>query len=428
MDKRVVITTFGSFGDLNPYVGLALGLKARGHHPVIATAELYRPFVEAEEIEFSPVRPDLDPQDSELVRRVMDPKRGTEYLMRELLFPHVRESYEDLSRAAQGADVLLTHPVTFAGPLVAQKARIPWVSTVLAPLSFFSAYDLPTLSAFPRMGTLRRLGPGAGHALVGLFKRNTRNWSEPVRRLRADLGLPPGKDPIHEGKFSPELVLGMFSRVLAKPRPDWPPNTRITGQVFYEGAGDDETLSSDLERFLASGPAPLVFTLGTSAVGAAGTFYRESLKAAQLLKVRAVLLVGKAPRNRPSAPLPEGIVAFDYAPFSKLFPWASAVVHQGGIGTTGQALRSGRPQLVVPFAHDQPDNAVRVEGLGVAEVLYPRRYSARHAAKRLRLLLREPRYARRARKAAERIQSENGVENACDAIEELLRSSVSRKT
>ena len=423
MGKRVVITTFGSFGDLNPYLGLALGLKARGHHPMIATSEFYRPYVEGEEIEFSPVRPDLDPHNGEVVRQVMDPKRGTEYLMRELLFPHLRESYEDLSRAAQGADVLLTHPVTFAGPLVAEKTRISWISTVLAPLSFFSAYDLPTLPAFPRLEALQRLGPGVGHAVVGLIKRATRNWSEPVSRLRTDLGLPPGKDPIHEGQFSPELVLGMFSRVLAEPRPDWPPNTRITGQVFYDGPGDGETLYPDLERFLASGPAPVVFTLGTSAVGAAGTFYRESLKAAQLLKVRAVLLVGKDLRNRPSAPLPEGIVTFDYAPFSKLFPWAATVVHQGGIGTTGQALRSGRPQLVVPFAHDQPDNALRVERLGVAEVLYPRLYSARYAAKRLELLLREPRYACRAGKAAERIQVEDGVENACDAIEELLRSS-----
>jgi rhamnosyltransferase subunit B len=421
--KRVVITTFGSFGDLNPYVGLALGLKTRGHHPVIATAEFYRRFVEGEEIEFSPVRPDLDPHNGEVIRQVMDPKRGTEYLMRELLFPHLRESYEDLSRAAQGADVLLTHPVTFAGPLVAEKTRISWISTVLAPLSFFSAYDLPTLPAFPRLGALRRLGPGVGHALVGLIKRATRNWSEPVRRLRTDLGLAPGKDPIHEGQFSPELVLGMFSRVLAEPRPDWPPNTRITGQVFYDGPGDGESLSPYLERFLASGPAPVVFTLGTSAVGAAGTFYRESLKAAQLLKVRAVLLVGKDPRNRPSAPLPEGIVAFDYAPFSKLFPRAATVVHQGGIGTAGQALRSGRPQLVVPFAHDQPDNASRLERLGVAEVLYPRLYSARYAAKRLEPLLREPRYACQAGKAAERIQVEDGLETACDAIEELLRSS-----
>ncbi len=424
--KRVVITTFGSFGDLNPYLGLALGLKARGHDPAIATAEFYRPFVEAEGVGFRPVRPDLDHHETEAVRRIMKPRRTPGYLMKELLFPRLQESYEDLSEATRGADVLLTHPLTFAGPLVAEKVSIPWVSTVLAPISFFSAHDFPALPIFPRLAVvLRRLGPGAGRALGGLAKRATRHWPEPVRRLRTEIGLSPGKHPIHEGQFSPELVLAMFSRVLAKPQPDWPPNTRITGHVFYDGSGRDE-LSPDLERFLASGPAPVVFTLGTSVVGmgpAADSFYRESLKAARILKLRSLFLVGKDPKSRLPVPLPEGVAAVDHAPFSKLFPRAAVVVHQGGIGAIGHALRAGRPQLVVPFAVDQPDNAQRIQRLGGAEVLYPRQYTAPRAARRLGDLLGESEYARRAREVAGLVRSEDGVGDACDAIEELFASS-----
>src|SRR5215208_1905111 len=428
--KRVVITTFGSFGDLNPYLGLALGLRARGHDPVIATAESYRHFVEAEGVEFRPVRPDRDHHDTEAVRRIMNPimnpRRTPGYLMKELLFPRLQESYEDLSKATRGADVLLTHPLTFAGPLVAEKVSIPWVSTVLAPISFFSAHDFPALPVFTRLAVvLRRLGPGAGRALGGLAKRATRHWPEPVRRLRTEIGLSAGKHPIHEGQFSPELVLAMFSRVLAKPQPDWPPNTRITGHVFYDGSGRDG-LSPDLERFLASGPAPVVFTLSTSLVGkgpAAGSFYRESLKATRILKLRSLFVVGKDPKNHLPVPLPEGVAAVDYAPFSKLFPRAAAVVHQGGIGTIGQVLRSGRPQLVVPFAGDQPDNAQRVQRLGGAEVLYPRQYTAPRVARRLGDLLGESGYARRAGEIARRVRSEAGVSDACDAIEELFASS-----
>ena len=424
--KRVVITTFGSFGDLNPYLGLALGLKARGHHPAIATAEFYRPFVEAEGVGFRPVRPDLDHHETEAVRRIMKPRRTPGYLMKELLFPRLQESYEDLSEATRGADVLLTHPLTFAGPLVAEKVCIPWVSTVLAPISFFSAHELPALPVLPRLAVvLRRLGPGAGRALGGLAKRATRHWPEPVRRLRTEIGLSPGKHPIHEGQFSPELVLAMFSRVLAKPQPDWPPNTRITGHVFYDGSGRDE-LSPDLERFLASGPAPVVFTLGTSVVGrgpAADSFYRESLKAARILKIRSLFLVGKYPKSRLPVPLPEGVAAVDHAPFSKLFPRAAVVVHQGGIGAIGHALRAGRPQLVVPFAVDQPDNAQRIQRLGGAEVLYPRQYTAPRAARRLGDLLGESEYIRRAGEVAGLVRSEDGVGDACDAIEELFASS-----
>jgi rhamnosyltransferase subunit B len=423
--KRIVITTFGSFGDFNPYLGLAVGLKARGHDPVVATAEFFRPFVEAEGIGFRPVRPDRNLYDTETVRR-SNPGRTPAYLMKELIFPRLQESYEDLSEATRGADMLLTHPLTFAGPLVAEKVRIPWVSTVLAPISFFSAHDFPVLPLLPRLAVvLRRLGPWTGRALVGLAKRATRHWTEPVRRLRTEIGLSPGKHPIHEGQFSPELVLAMFSRVLAEPRPDWPPNTRITGHVFYDGSGRD-WLSPNLERFLASGPDPVVFTLGTGVVGKgpeADSFYRESLKAVQILKLRSLFLVGKDPKSRLPVPLPEGAAAVDYAPFSKLFPRAAAVVHQGGIGTIGQVLRSGRPQLVVPFAGDQSDNAQRIQRLGSAEVLYPRQYTASRAARRLGDLLWESEYARRAGEVAGLVRSEDGVGDACDAIEELFASS-----
>jgi rhamnosyltransferase subunit B len=424
--KRVVITTFGSFGDLNPYLGLALGLKARGHDPVIATAEFYRHFVEAEGVGFRPVRPDRNLHETEVIRRMMNPGRTPAHLMKGLLFPRLQESYDDLSEATRGADVLLTHPLTFAGPLVAEKVSVPWVSTVLAPISFFSAHDFPALPVFPRLAImLRRLGPGPGRALVGLAKRATLHWPEPVRRLRTEIGLSSGKHPIHEGQFSPELVLAMFSRVLAKPQPDWPLNTRITGHIFYDGSGRDG-LSPDLERFLSSGPAPVVFTLGTSLVGkgpAAGSFYRQSLKATRILKLRSLFLVGNDPKNHLPVPLPEGVAVVDRAPFSKLFPRAAAVVHQGGIGTIGQALRAGRPQLLVPFAFDQPDNALRVERLGSAQVLYPRQYTAPRAARLLDDLIGASGYARRAGEVARRVRSEDGVGDACDAIEELFTSS-----
>jgi UDP:flavonoid glycosyltransferase YjiC (YdhE family) len=136
--------------------------------------------------------------------------------------------------------------------------------------------------------------------------------------------------------------------------------------------------------------------------------------------VRAVLLVGKNPKNRPPRQLPEGVAAFDYAPFSVIFARSAAVVHQGGIGTMGQTLRSGRPMLVVPFAHDQPDNARRAKGLGVARLVYPRAYSARRVAGHLRALLEEPGYRDRAGEVAKLVRSEDGVGSACDAIEELL--------
>jgi UDP:flavonoid glycosyltransferase YjiC (YdhE family) len=425
--KRIVIATFGSLGDLHPYLALALGLRARGHRVTIATNPLYRAKVEAEGIGFHAVRPDLSPDEPGLLERAMDTKKGTEYILREIIFPHLRASYDDLSAAAAGADLLMTHPITFAGPLVAQKTGIRWVSSVLAPMSLFSAHDPPVLAQGPWLAKLRALGPGFHGVIFKLAKARTRPWSEPIGKLRAEIGLPPGADPIFEGQHSPDLVLAMFSPLLGAPQPDWPPNTRVTGFTFYDQLDKGASIPPELAQFLDAGSAPVVFTLGSSAVGAAGDFYRQSAAAAAELGRRAVLLVGRDLRNRSELALPAGVIACEYAPYSELFPRAAAIVHQGGVGTTAQALRSGRPMLVVPFAHDQPDNAARVERLGVARQLGRQRYSARRAAEELRKLLEDPRYAVRAGEVGRRIQAEDGVGCACDAIERLCSESIMKQ-
>lgn len=429
MRRTILITAFGSLGDIKPYVALASELKERGYSPIIGTSGFYRDMVEKAGIGFRPVRPDVDPEDYSLIEKVFHPLNGPEILIREVLLAQLRESYEDLLEAVNGADILITHPVSFAGPIVAEKTKTAWVSTILAPFSLFSAYDLPVFPLFPFLKNVERFGPWAGRLLIRVAKFVTRNWSEPIRRLRAEIGLPPGGDPIYEGQFSPESVLGLFSPLLIKRDTDRPQNTRITGFLFYDedadlwvdNGGAGPNAPDKLERFLESGPPPVVFTLGSSAVMAAGEFYRESVEAARTLGIRAVLLVGRDPRNIPAEPLPDDIVQFEYFPHSQIFPRAAAIVHQGGIGTTAQALRAGKPMLVVPFAFDQPDNAYRVSRLGVARTIYRHRYSAHRAATELKTLLSNTTYLRRAEQVAEIVRAEKGAAAACDAIEMQLR-------
>jgi rhamnosyltransferase subunit B len=420
MGKRIVITSFGSFGDIYPYLGLARELTQRGHDPIFATSAYYRPLIEGEGVAFCPVRPDVDLEDRAAIRRVMDPKRGPEILLREGLLPHLRDSYVDLAAATHGADLLVTHPITFAGPLVAERHQIRWVSTVLAPMSFFSAYDLPVFPSLLWLAWLRRLGPSVSRGLIRVGKWVTRRWTEPIRQLRAELGLPAGADPLYEGQFSPGLTLALFSRLLANPQPDWPPHTQVTGFICYQGPTQ---LPPEVAQFLDAGPAPLVFTLGTSAVSAAGPFYQESVEAVRRLGCRAVLLVGMDPQNQPPEPLPPGVLAVPYAPHRDLFPRASAIIHQGGIGTTSQALRAGRPMLVVPYAFDQPDNAARVTNLGVARTLFPKHYTATRAVEQVRALLEDPHYAQRAAEVGGMVQAEDGVQRACDLLEAHLETS-----
>ncbi len=420
--KHIVLTTFGSFGDVHPYMALALELKARGHRAVIATGNYYREKIEAAGIEFHGVRPELPPLDeaSELVAKVMDVRTGAEFLFKELLTPYVRESYADLCEATRRADLLLTHVATLTGPIVAQKTGIPWISSVLAPTSFFSVHDPTVPPIGPGIVHLLRLHPSIARQFMRLVKGKTASWVENVYKLRAELGLPKGEHPIFEGQHSPAMVLAMFSKVLAEPQPDWPPQTIVTGFPFYDRK-DETGMPPALEKFLDDGPAPIVFTLGSSAIFAAGDFYQESIAAARQLKRRAVLLIGD-PVNMPKEPLPDEIAAFEYAPYSQILPRAAAIVHQGGVGTTGQALRAGVPMLVVPFNHDQPDNAMRIARLGVGRSLVRKKYKARRVAAELDKLLSEPAYAQKAAQIGRIVRSEDGASAAADAIESALKN------
>src|SRR5262249_38968384 len=214
------------------------------------------------------------------------------------------------------------------------------------------------------------------------------------------------------------VVMHTFSALLAERQLECAGQSVITGFPFHDRQGT-AGMPSDLVRFLDEGPPPLVFTLGSSAVMDAGRFYEDSAAAAKLLGRRAVLLVGTDTGNRPAA-LPDGVVAFDYAPFAELFPRAAAVVHHGGVGSTGPVLRSGRPMLVRPYAHDQFDNAGRVVRLGIARTISRHRYSPARAAAELRPLLDDPTYSRRAALVGEQVRQEDGVRTACDVLEEFL--------
>jgi rhamnosyltransferase subunit B len=427
--KKIVISTFGSFGDVHPYVAIALELKRRGHRPVIATSEIYREKMDALGLEMHPVPPDLpsyeQPEEvKRMISELTDSKKGPERVFTQFVNPHLRGMYDALAEATRDADLLVTHILSLAGPPLVEKTGIKWVSSVLAPISLFSNYDPPVFPIAPWVYHALKLHPSVSRALMRVARWKFDQLAAPLYKLRAELGLKRGGNPMLEGQHSPRLVLSLFSSAIAKRQPDWPPQTRVTGFCFYDRrdrAGDDdgERLDPALLKFLEAGEPPVVFTLGSSAVYVAENFYSESLEAARAAGVRALLLTGE-PWNRPDG-LPEWAAAFDYAPYGELLPRARAVVHQGGIGTTAQGLRAGVPAIVVPFSHDQFDNAARVERVGAGRALPRSKYNAASAAKELRALLADASYTTRAAEVGRQIRAENGAAAAADAIEEVLR-------
>jgi rhamnosyltransferase subunit B len=418
--SRIVLTTIGSLGDLYPFIAIGVGLRDRGHDIVFATIKDYRTKIESLGFEFHSIRPDhIAINDPKMLALMMDLQKGTERVIRDYLLANLRDTYTDVLAACQNADFIVTHELVYAAPLVAEVLKLRWAACALAPNTFFSAYDPSVLPPFPALAKLCGWGASVNRLVVDFAKFVTRDWGEPVRQVRRELGLSPVGNPIIDDKFSPYLVLALFSSVIGSPQPDWAANTVVTGFPFYDG-DREQGLAPELSQFLDSGDPPIVFTLGSAAVLSAGDFYTESIEAVKTLNRRAVLLVGK---NLVPNDLPNSIVAFDYAPYAEIFPRACAIVHQGGIGTTAQALRAGHPTLVVPYSHDQPDNAARVERLGTSRTIPRKQYSASRVVKQLQELLDRPEYAIKAAEIGKIISAENGVSLACDAIERQLKSS-----
>jgi rhamnosyltransferase subunit B len=424
---RIVFSTVGSLGDLHPYIAIAKELQARGHRPVIATTDRYRALIEAEAIRYAPLRP-AQAQFGGLeavAARLFDPYRGPGYLIREMVMPYVREQYEDIAAACTDADALVTHPLTMAGPLVCAKTGLPWISSILAPASLMSSIDRPLLNSDWWARALRHSGEVPYRMLTKAAELLARRWESPLHELRAELGLPRAPHAaLLRGQFSPRLNLALFPRLLAEPQSDWPANTVLTGFAGFDGPPLDAGLRRELDAFLAAGDAPIVFALGSSVVMIAGDFWDKAIAASVQLGRRAILLTG----TPLGCALPAGVKAFDYLPYSEVFPKAAAIVHPAGIGTLAQALAAGRPQLIVPVAFDQPDNARRAVNLGVARSIPIRKVTVLKLKGELAALLASPSCAANAGKAADGLGG--GARRAADAIlgnQQVSRSSSGRR-
>ena len=423
---RIVFATVGSLGDLFPFLAVGQKLHRRGHRVTIATHPVHQLAVAQAGLIFAEASGMAEPEDRQaFTARAFHPRRGPRFVVHDVAALDVRASYDKLLPVCIDADVLVTSTLAFAAQILGEQGsangRLCWLSAVLAPAGFLSDSD-PPATGIGWLDTFLRRSPRRGRRLAEIARRITYPWTAPVRDFRRELGLPlqsPRGDPFHRGQHASQGVLALFSPLFGTSQADWPANTIITGTARYT---QPSAADPGLLTFLDAGPAPLVFTLGSAAVHAGARFLRESAEAASQLGQRAVLLTG-SPNMRAELPadLPAPIHCVYYAAHAELFPRASVIIHHGGIGTSSEALHAGRPMLVVPHGFDQPDNAARLQRLGVAEILPAKRYRAGRTVELLRRLLHEPHYRRQAEHAMLVMRGENGSKVGADVIEAALR-------
>jgi len=266
-----------------------------------------------------------------------------------------------------------------------------------------------------RLAFLERLPGWAWRAAFSLIhKAIDMKLAAPVNAVRAELGLrEPVRGIMREWWMSRERVLALFPGWFAPRRRDWPPQTVLARFPLYDG---DPAPDPAAERFLQEGPAPILFTPGSANMWAR-TFFEAAAVACTKLGRRGLFVTPFA-EHVPAA-LPPSIRRFDRLPFGRVFPRCAALVHHGGIGTAAQGLAAGVPQLIMPMAHDQPDNAQRLKRLGVGDYLLPRQFKADAVADRLANLLQSEKTKQACAEIKARMAAQMPPEQVADLLDIL---------
>jgi len=418
--RRIVLVTLGSLGDLHPYLAVAGALRSNGDYVTIVTHPNYKELVEKGGFTFIPMRPgpdDVGPVDL-WMKKANDSFRGTEFIVRKLILPYLEDNYNVLMEVTKDCDLIIAHLLTFAAPLVAEKRGIPWISCVLQPSALFSAFDPPLLGNFRLFEGVRFLGPLFHKTIFNLISHSTRNLFLPVFALREREGLPVIKKNQLIRYFSPYRTMALFPEHFAEQQPDWPKNLRQVGFPLY-GKNETVKLSDPLQKFIANGSVPFVFTLGSAVVQMENNFFEVACEAIKRTGIRAIFLTGDNTKNIPAvAAHNHNIYLSKYESFAALFPFCKAVVHQCGIGTTSQALSAGLPQILVPFAHDQPDNAYRVKNLGLGIILPAKKLTVERLSKAILRILVNESYSRKAVSLVQLFDNGNFSRKVIDALDD----------
>ncbi|MCE0484052.1 MAG: glycosyltransferase [Methylacidiphilales bacterium] len=415
---RWLLTSWGSRGDLHPFLALGRGLISRGHKVTLVGNPDWQRETEAAGLRFvstgEPTREDFVRHHPEVLSMKWAGLVSLHTLVNGAMAPGFDHLMDALLKEAPGHDVMVAHHTVFPAPAAAELTGVPWATVSLAPGVVPSAWSLPAPN-FGRSGRgwlareRNRMVWGSGIVIAQIMVDPV------VNRLRARHGLKPVRDAMF-GAHSPRLNLQLYSEHFAKRPPDWSGEKKMAGFCFHDPGG---TLSPEIEKFLDEGESPVLFTLGSTAVQNPGDFYKMAVEVLRNLRLRGILLIGPE-ENRP-AELSKTTLAVSYAPYGLLMPRVRAVAHQCGIGTLSHALRAGVPSLACPFAFDQPNNARRIEELGVAEVVLPWKRNVRRVGKALGKLLAGAAPAK-ARELGKMIRTEDGVAKACAILEEAFSS------
>ncbi len=423
---KILIITFGSLGDVQPYVALGKGLKAAGHVVTICTACRFEPFITSHGIEYGYMTDELlRLMDTDVGRDAIEDTVGllgvlrTVLKIKKYLKPLTKEMIIDSWKAAQAADpdIVVFHPKASGAVSIAEKLNIPAIMANLQPMI------VPT-SEFPIAGVPSlKLGGWYNRATYSLISLGVRMYSKIVNDFRKDMldldSFPKSSGMLYTAKGKPVPILHGYSPHVI-PRPgDWPDHVSVNGYWFLDPMSQWKP-SLQLQTFLEEGEPPVYIGFGSMVGRNPERLANIAIEALQKNNLRGILSTGRG--GIKASHLPDGILEIDMAPHSWLFPRMSAIVHHGGAGTRGAALLAGKPMVICPFIADQPFWGERIHSLGVGPKPIPqKKLSVSRLGNALNEVSNNLKMQEQSVKLSQQIQDDNGVKNAVAAIEKVLK-------
>jgi rhamnosyltransferase subunit B len=379
---RVIVGTFGTVGDIHPFIALAGALQARGHEVCFLAPSRYGAMARSRSLEFSPIG------DEDAFQELFAQKEIWTHM---LGYPRLAEGVASITEPSfravlqhhrPGRTVLALSWMFLGGRIAGEHLNLPTAMVHINPMILRSLSAPPLTPPLPVSNRLPRWWNGLCYRGMDVLL----DWwfAKPFNETRAAHGLPPVRRILRDWIHAADRVIGLFPAWFAPPASDWPTQAVLTGFPLYDDA-DLRGFDPNLLAFLQAGEPPIVLTAG-SEMHNRQAYFRAGIEACRRVN-RRVLILSRF-RGELPAPLPHSMHVSSYAPHSRLLPHCAAIIHHGGIGTTAQALRAGIPQLIVPSAFDQADNGARVERLGAGLTLT--RFNARRGSAALRQLIQDP--------------------------------------
>jgi sterol 3beta-glucosyltransferase len=394
-DMKINILTIGTRGDVQPYIALGLGLKAKGHDVTIATLAEFESQIVERGLKHDVLRGDYlgAAQNSEVKNPLRLIKRYAEM---------VRDTLADEWSSAQGADIFIYNPAAFGGYHIAEKLGVPsfaaFPTPMYSPTSEFPSPFFP----FANLGPLNKVS----HSWFASM--STSIYRKPISEWRRDvLKLPPVKDE------KPARMLYAYSPAVVPIPSDWDESSVVTGYWFLDSPNWQPP--QDLVAFLQDGPPPVYVGFGSMFMNGGKQKTEMVLEALKLTGQRGILSTGWGGLTRED--VPENMFVVDSIPHDWLFLRVACVVHHGGAGTTGSGLRAGKPTVICPFVGDQPFWGRRVAALSVGPQPIPQgKLTAEKLAKAMEIAATDKEMLQRSEFLGKIICAEGGVGTAVEYL------------